>query len=251
MKQIFAIVMPVLLALLSLCLVGCPVTQPQDTPVDEILMTVGHTGSDYWIYVPDNYSPQHPMSLVVTLHGTNPWDGYHRQVKEWKFLAQEHGFIVVAPRLKSSQGIVRISRSMWYEDLEHDEKAILAVIDDVSRRYAIDETKVLLTGFSAGGYSMYFTGLRNPERFRMLIARACNGDVEMMRDNIELTDKARDLPILIFWGKDDMVIVKQSWQAFAYLRKNRCFNTTRRELRGGHLRRPDIAYKEWASQLRR
>jgi poly(3-hydroxybutyrate) depolymerase len=229
---------------------GCPVTQSQDTPVDELHMRTPITGEKYWLYVPDQYDSDKPMPLVVTLHGTNPWDGYHRQVKEWKALAEDKGFIVAAPKLKSSQGIIRISRSMWYDDLEEDEKAILAVIEDVGRRYRIDKSKILLTGFSAGGYAMYFTGLRNPDKFQMLVARACNSDVEMMRDKIQLTDASRKLPIVIFWGKDDSVIVNQSWEAFEYLRMQKCYSTSREEIRGGHLRRPDLAYQLWSQYLK-
>jgi len=228
---------------------GCPVTQSQDVPAPALKCVEPITGEKYWLYVPSNYSRDRDWPLVVTLHGTNPWDGYTRQIKEWKALAEDKGLIVVAPRLLSSQGILPVSRGRWYEDLQRDERVILAAMDDVSSRYRIDRQAVLLTGFSAGGYALHYVGLRNPERFSMLIARSCNSDVRMLEDQVKLTDAARRLPIMLFWGKEDPVMTDQGWAIFEYLRLHRCFETRKGEIRGGHLRRPELAYRYWLAHL--
>lgn len=238
----------VVVVALSAFLGGCPVTQSQDTPVDEKQLVEPSTGAKYWLYVPSTYSQDRDWPLVVTLHGTIPWDDYGPQIREWKALAEEKGLIVVAPRLSSSQGIVKTLRDNWYRDLEDDERVIIGVMDDVMGKYRIEPKAVLLTGFSAGGFSMYHTGLRNPTRFSMLIARACNGDVKMLEDRVVLSDAARKLPIAMFWGKDDPAIAKQSWETFEYLRVHKCA-ATRKEVKGGHLRRPANAYNLWLPYL--
>jgi len=238
----------VLLALLPV-LAGCPVLQPQQTPVPAVRAKIEATGTSYWLYVPSYYTKDRDWPLVVTLHGTYGWDSSQAQIDEWKHLAERHGLIVAAPDLRSVQGILPVIRSLWLADLQADEKAILSMIDELSAKYRIDPNAILLTGFSAGGYPMYYVGLRDPQRFDMLIARACNSDIGMM-EGIELTDAARKLPIMIFWGKDDLgQIQDQSWAAFRYLRERRCFATRHKETRGGHLRRPELAYDVWRARL--
>ncbi len=237
-----------LVALLPM-LGGCPISQSQDTPVAHLKMTEPSTGESYYIYVPSNYTAERQWPLVISLHGTIPWDTYLAQIMEWKALAEEKGFIVVCPYLKSSQGIIKTARESWYQDLDTDERVILAVMDDVCGKYHVDPKAVLLTGFSAGGFSMYYTGMRNPKRFSALIGRACNSDVKMLEEKVELTDDVRKLPVVIFWGSDDPVLRQQGWDAFEYLRIHQCKNTIKHEIRGGHLRRPDLAWQYWLPYL--
>lgn len=236
-----------LLLFLCLCgfLSGCPVTQPQQTPVDAKHLTESQSGRDYWLYVPSYYDGSRDWPLVITLHGTHGWDSSRAQIKEWKHLAEQQGFIVAAPSLKSVQGIAPVVRQWWYDDVRSDEQAILRLLEELTESHAVDKNAVILTGFSAGGYPLYYTGLRNPEKFDMVIARACNSDTGLL-DQVELTEETRKLPVVIFWGKDDLKPLRdQSWQAFRYLRERGCVNTEREELKGGHLRRPEFAWSIW------
>ena len=228
---------------------GCPVTQPQDTPVEQMRLSEPKSGSHYWLYVPSYYSTDQDWPLVVTLHGTHGWDGSSPQIKEWKNLAEEKGFIVAAPDLRSVQGILPVNHALWMADLESDEAAILAVLEDVAGKYRIDRGSVLLTGFSAGGYPMYYVGLRNPQRFNMLVARACNSSIDIF-EHIGLTDEARRLPVRIFWGKDDLKqIADQSWDAIRWLSEHGFKHVDWDKTAGGHLRRPETAYKYWQKVL--
>jgi len=238
------------LVLLSAAAAGCPYVPPE-TRFAHVQRTEPTTNSDYWIYLPTDYSEARRWPLVITLHGTNPWDGRTRQILEWKDTAERHGLIVVAPQLRSTQGPLPVVPTAGYADagrLASDDEAIVAILGQVRRDYAVDGNCVLLTGFSSGGYPLLYTGLRHPELFGMLIARDCNVAMGTLRQT-PLTDAARKLPILIFWGKDDVTIREQSWAAFRYLRENRCFQVQRETLAGGHIRRPELAYQAWAKRL--
>ena len=225
---------------------GCPVL-PGPTPIDPQRFTEPAAGAKYWAYLPDDHSTDRDWPLVVTLHGSWGWDGRYRQALEWKALAQEHGFIVVAPKLRSAEGI--LPTFDWQERLVEDERTVLAVLADAVKRFNVDPKTVMLTGFSAGGYPLYWIGLRNPTKFNMLVARACNSSLKHF-EKIELTDEARQMPIHLFWGKDDLrPIQKQSWQAYGWLRRHRCFQTTMKEARGGHIRNPALAYRFWEPSL--
>lgn len=238
--------------LLAPLLAGCPVTQPSP-PGDAHLLTEPATGASYWLYVPTTYEDSREWPLVVTLHGSFAWDGPKRQVAEWANLAEQQKFIVAAPRLKSAEGILPVGGNRRMSLMVEDEKRILAIIDELSAKYNIGSVEgkkaVLLTGFSAGGYPLYFVGLRNPQRFHMLIARDCNSSIPIM-EQTPLTEEARNLPIYVFWGKDDMKAIQDdSWAAFAWLRNHRFYRAKSKEIRGGHLRRPDVAYQLWSSEL--
>lgn len=224
---------------------GCYVP-PSDTPVEPYLLTEPTTRTRYWVYKPSYYTADRDWPLVVTLHGTNPWDTMRKQIYAWKGAAERHGLVVVAPYLRSTQGILPVVPSVWRRQLADDERAVLAVMEDVNSRLHIDLDSVLLTGFSAGGFPLYYVGLRHTRRFDCLVARACNSNMDVF-EQIEFTEETRKLPILIFWGKDDLPPIRnQSWQAVRFLRKDRqCFKTERMEIAGGHIRRPEVAYQFW------
>lgn len=244
-----------ILALLP-CLAGCPVLQSQDTPVSERKVLDPVTGRRYWIYVPSTYTPDRGWPVVITLHGTFGFDSPNAQIREWKALAEKRGFIVVAPPLKSVQGVLPVIKPLWYKDLATDEDTILSCLRHVRQRYRIarDATTgkelVMLTGFSAGGFPMYYTGLRNPHKFSLLVARACNSNSGLFK-KIVVTDAVRRLPVVIFHGRRDPIIAAQSSTALRWFRRNGCTRTAQYKTDGGHRRRPGVAYQFWAPQLDR
>ena len=40
----------------------------------------------------------------------------------------------------------------------------------------------------------------------------------MMEDQIPLTDQAKRMPIMSYWGRDEHTLGRQGWDAFEYLR---------------------------------
>jgi len=231
---------------LAFAAAGCPLPYTPPTPVDEFTKYGRVTGTKYYIYVPSYYSEDRDWPLVITLHGSLMWDGPLRQVKEWKYYAEKHGAIVIAPSLGSAEGILPAFN--WEGRLRKDERNVLAILDEVCTDYRIDRKAVLLTGFSAGGYPMYYIGLRNPDRFNMLISRGGNSSMRIF-DKLELSKSARKLPIMIFWGKDDKFTHRDGWRAFRWLRQNGVKTARMKKVKGGHLRRPDTAYYYWRPYL--
>ncbi len=238
----------ILTVIAAVCASGCVVTQDIDTPVSHSLETESKTGARYYRYIPSNYDPGKSWPLVISLHGTWPWDVDWHQILEWKMLGEERGFLVVAPKLGgwSTQGILPKPSGVFRSELEDDETAILAVREEMCRLYNIDRKKILLTGFSSGGYPLYWTGLRNPNKFSALAARSCNCDSRIF-EWMDPGKIGRKIPVIILVGKDEMAIQDDAWRTFGWLRKNGwdSDNCIRDEVRGGHLRRPDLAYDQW------
>lgn len=225
---------------------GCPQVRHVKLPESTFRKQETSTGRDYWMYVPSRYTRERSWPLVVTLHGTYGYDWAWEQAKEWDSLAEEQGFLVVAPRLKSVQGVLPVASSIRRGQLEEDDETILAVIDEVCAQYNVDRKAILLTGFSAGGFPLWNTGLRHPERFSMLIGRSANCDLSLVRD-IPFTDVTRKLPMAIYWGKDDLKPIRDNgWDMFRFLRVDRqCYKAVQKKIAGGHWRKPDVAYEFW------
>lgn len=235
---------------------GCPVWQNQETPVEEIQRVEPLTKSTYWLYVPSDYDRDKSYPLVVTLHGTHGFDNANDQVREWKALAEKNKFIVLAPQIVSPQGILPVGEKTRLHDMEADEQRVLKCLSEVKARYMIDDRAVMISGFSAGGYPMYFIGLRHPELFQTMIARGCNWDEDSVK-TIPITDDVRKLHIFIFFGKTGVnpvtstldPITTESWKAFRYFREKGFKQIEIRTIPGGHERRPDVAWGYWKKIL--
>jgi poly(3-hydroxybutyrate) depolymerase len=217
-----------------------------ETPVEALKKQQSDTGAKYYIYVPSYHTDDRTWPIIVTLHGSFGWDHSERQIREWQYYAEKYGFIVVAPSLGSAEGAVPTVR--WDSKLKKDETNVLAILDEVIYAYNGDLKAVMLSGFSAGGYPMYYIGLRNPERFNMLISRGGNSSLKIF-ENIELSDAARKLPMMIYWGKDDVFTKNAGLRAFEWLRKNGVATAEMNKVEGGHLRRPETAYMFWKPHL--
>lgn len=228
---------------------GCPLPLDPSTPEKPKLHKEQTTGRGYWLYVPSYHSSDRTWPLVVSLHGTYGFDGGWAQATEWKYVAERYGVIVVAPRLKSVQGILPTIDSLWYSDLAKDEALVLALLDELAGKYNVDPQAVMMTGFSAGGYPLYYIGLRNPEKFQLLVARACNSSQKVF-ERVRAAGASKKQNAIIVWGKDDFnLIQKESWQAFAWLRTQGYKNAKRKVVEGGHFRRPQLAYELWRPYL--
>ena len=150
---------------------GCQVPINPELPAQTKLATEPETGSEYYLYVPSAYRPERRWPLVVTCHGTVPWDTAKFQVDEWSPLAEEEDFIVVAPKLKGTRGDFVPAPEKQISLQRKDEQTILAAVRHVEAAYNVAEDEVFITGWSAGGYAVLFTGLRNPDVFRALALR--------------------------------------------------------------------------------
>lgn len=100
-----------------------------------------HARGGFSLYVPESYSPAYALPLVVALHG-----GYsHGRDFLWSWLreARSRGFFVLAPT----------SQDMTWSITSPDRDAhpLYRHLESVCSRYAVDHTRMLITGMSDGG----------------------------------------------------------------------------------------------------
>ena len=233
-----------LLIILTLGLVaaaGCKVPQSQHTPVSPKLLIEPITGRLYYLYVPSTYRPDSPAPLIVTCHGTDPFDVAAYQVGEWKMLAEDNGCILVCPKLTSTDGIFGTGAT---DPLLRDERLIMSIVGQMHYLYNIDRRNVLMTGFSGGGFPVYFIGLRHPDVFTAVVARNCNFNQRSIQG--WYPPEATKTPVMVYYAENDPgAIQTQSEAAIDFLRGEGFTVTTAVVPGRGHERTAEVAMRFW------
>ncbi len=218
-------------------LYGCAVPQEQNTPSWQRheLDPVAQRG--FFIYVPSTYRHENPAPLIISCHGTPPYDIAEHHIREWKMLAERNGCIVVAPELQATDGLLGDGPLVGMLDCE---RVILSLISLLQYRYNIDRANIMITGFSGGGFPTYWVGLRHPDIFSCVVARNCN----FSRHNLDgwYPIEAASQAIKVYYGANDPATIKlQSLNAIRYLR-SKGFDVETGVIPGeGHQRHPEVA----------
>jgi predicted peptidase len=152
---------------------------------------------NYLLYLPKEYETDQGKRwpLILFLHGAGERGTDLNKVKAYgppKLVSEgrEMPFIIVSPQVPE--------RTNW------DPDALDALLDDVIKRYAVDEDRVYLTGVSMGGAGTWRLASAHPERFAA-IAPICGwGDPGM-------AGRIGSIPTWVFHGaKDDIVPLRAS-----------------------------------------
>ncbi|MFQ5461264.1 MAG: prolyl oligopeptidase family serine peptidase [Phycisphaerae bacterium] len=180
-----------------------PPSRPSDPPAarseDRPLKASSEPNAAPLIFTPPGYAPSMPAPLIVLLHGygTTPED----IVAPWKHTAVEFGAILVAPRATRT---VNHGQGFSWESVDVSDPVVVRAIDYVLAKYRVDKQRIVLCGFSQGGYLTYELGLRHAKMFCGLIPIA--GRYDPMRQ--APTDvAANQLPkVFIMVGGDDRTL---------------------------------------------
>ena len=105
---------------------------------------VGSTTRKMLVYAPSGIKENSP--LLLSLHGLNQDIYYQQNQTKWETLADANNFVLVYPA-----GI----NNSWDLSGTSDTDFILAIIDEMFKRYGIDRDRVYLSGFSMGGMMTY------------------------------------------------------------------------------------------------
>lgn len=105
-----------------------------------------------------------PAPLLVVLHGNR--SNMREATQRWQAAAQRMGAILLAP-----QGTAQISEGQyeWGSNLDEIEENILDAINKVMDEHKVDQSRVVLAGFSQGAWITWSLGARNPDTFHGLI----------------------------------------------------------------------------------
>jgi len=161
---------------------------------------------NYLLYLPRAYGEDKDRRwpVILFLHGAGERGSDLERVKAYgppRLVAEgkEMPFIIVSPQIPE--------RSTW------DPDALDALLDDVVKRYAVDEDRVYLTGVSMGGAGTWRLAAAHPERFAA-IAPICGwGDPRM-------AGRMARIAVWVFHGaKDDQVPLQASQEMVEALKE--------------------------------
>ncbi len=209
-------------ALASACLAGAgeapfrPNT-PMQTPKQFQVSKTQKIQVNYLLFLPKGYeAAKNPQSrrwpLILFLHGAG-----ERGTDIWKVAV--HGppknvathpdfpFIVVSPQCPDGQ--------IWSKE------TLLALLDEVIEKYAVDKQRVYLTGLSMGGYGTWDLGLSGPERFAAM-APICGGGelITLLLSSGQKSTALKSLGIWAFHGaKDPVVPLHESERMIDFVKK--------------------------------
>jgi dipeptidyl aminopeptidase/acylaminoacyl peptidase len=157
---------------------------------------VDATLQPYSVRIPGNYRATTRYPLLVYLHGSGE-DDRDQLTRTWF----PDDFILVAPRARGT--------SNWYT-ADHAQDDIREAIDDACANYSVDRSRIVLMGFSMGGYGVYRTFLEDPKRYRALavfsgIPRVPGGGsgAPDLLENESLLAAFRSMPMFVFHGGKD------------------------------------------------
>lgn len=159
----------------------------------------------YLLFLPRGYEAKAPKRwpLILFLHGagergSDVWKVAVHGPPKYVTMHPDFPFIVVSPQCREGQ--------IWSND------ACLALVDEVTRQYAVDTSRIYVTGLSMGGYGTWDLGLAYPERFAAIVPICGGGEIIALL--LSSGEKSRALKTLGVWafhgGKDPTVPLAES-----------------------------------------
>lgn len=142
---------------------------------------------EYLLYLPENYKAEDSWPLVLFLHGAGERGDDLELVKIHgppKLIAagQQFPFIVVSPQCPQDR---------WWEPIE-----LMALLDEVSRKYKVNVDRIYVTGLSMGGFGTWRLAAFAPDRFAAIAPICGGGETYWARRFVHL-------PVWVFHGAKD------------------------------------------------
>ena len=174
--------------------------------------------ADYSLYVPENYSPQKNWPLIICLHGAYGRGDHY--IWSWLRPAKSRGYMLLSPKS------VAVTWSVLRPAI--DIRSITTMFEEVCQTYAVDRSRVYLTGLSDGGTYTYLLGLYRSEMFAGIAPVA--GDFHYMIDDLLYQKQGIELPIYIVHGAHDHIFPVESIRDGHKLLTRIGYNSTYEEL---------------------
>ncbi|MEE9294693.1 MAG: PHB depolymerase family esterase [Phycisphaerae bacterium] len=211
------------------------------------------TGGWYWLYLPQGYDDPVPPGarrpkrpLVMTFHGMKPFDSDNSQIREWQQEADRYGFVVCAPDLSVSAllGPVPLNQPD-HPSLKRDERAVIAIMNEVYQIADVDPNRVLATSWSYGGYVAHYMANRYPERFSCIAVKQSNFNADLL--DPANVPRYRDHKVAIYYTENDFALCRRESRAAAEWYARHGFDLTFGVFeKKGHERTPGVAAEFFA-----
>lgn len=164
----------------------------------------------YLVFIPTGYRSEKASPAMLFLHGAGERGTDNRlplTVGIAPFIqarVQTFPFLVVIPQCEMADG--RILES-WNADHANGKRA-MAILDDARKHYNFDEKRVVLTGWSMGGYGAWSLAMTDPTRWSAVLPLSGGGDAGRVAG-------LKDVPVWAFHGAKDTLIKTEDGRKIA------------------------------------
>lgn len=163
--------------------------------VEQKLMLGEDRYIDYLLYLPEDYEPGKKFAFLLFLHGRGESYGPLSIVKKWgpPRLVDEGRkmpYIIASPQCPESP-------ARW--SAFDEQVKLVQLLQHLEEQYAIDKTRMYLTGLSMGGFGSWTLAAHLPNKFAA-VAPICG------RGNPEDAAKLKDIPIWAWHGLEDEAV---------------------------------------------
>lgn len=162
--------------------------------VDGVYKVSAEQEVPFLLYLPKNYKSDGKFPLMLFLHGRGESFGPLSLVKKWgppRMVERgEHlPFIVVSPQCPRKES--------WRQPRQ--QAALVKLLGHITKKYAVDQDRVYLTGLSMGGYGSWRLAADHPDRFAA-VAPICGGG------KVEDAGTLSSVPFWVFHGDKDTAV---------------------------------------------
>jgi predicted peptidase len=155
----------------------------------------------YLLFTPEGYEQAEGKiwPLIVYLHG-----GSRRGENIERLREPGYGLPAMVEKNKSFPFIV-LSPLCPEGEYWTDTEAVIALLDEVMNKYAVDASRVYLTGHSMGGFGTWYLAYKHPEKFAAIAPMSAPMVITAWASRL------KEMPIWVFHGeKDELVPVPTS-----------------------------------------
>ncbi|HAD82800.1 MAG: hypothetical protein A2509_00475 [Candidatus Edwardsbacteria bacterium RIFOXYD12_FULL_50_11] len=111
------------------------------------------------VLLPEGFDPGKKYPLLIAMHGFGGEPVNFS--KAFKAAGSKKGYIVCCPYAPEVMGKNSFNWGEW----EQADRRIMETIALLKAKYQIDEKRMIIAGFSQGGYYSYYLGLKHPDIF--------------------------------------------------------------------------------------
>ncbi len=153
--------------------------------------------------LPEGHDASKRAPLVVVLHHYQ--GSLERETQRWKKAVGEAGAILLTP-----QGTYKLGDGQyeWGKDLDEIEENVMRAVNKVMDQHKVDQGKIVLAGFSQGGWATWGLALRNPDAFCGIIP-VC-GAFNPESDKLFESEDLGRLRVFIMLGEEESFWTKSA-----------------------------------------
>ncbi len=182
-------------------LIGPYFSQAGQHPGEFAASITSHVQMQYLLFTPEGYEQAEGKiwPLIVYLHG-----GSRRGENIERLREPGYGLPAMVEKNKSFPFIV-LSPLCPEGEYWTDTEAVIALLDEVMNKYAVDASRVYLTGHSMGGFGTWYLAYKHPEKFAAIAPMSAPMVITRWASRL------KEMPIWAFHGeKDELVPVSDT-----------------------------------------